>query len=359
MTEFLRPRIAAKLDAMAAQLEELLERSADPEEIAKRDQYAEMQRKIGPLQRTNAMYRNYQAVVKQIEDNQSLLAGGDELAALAKEELPELEARATLLGQEIVDHLISSESQGERNAIVEIRAGIGGDEAGLFARNLFEIYVHYAERRGWKLETISEARNDMGGYKEVVFSLTGQDVFRYMRFESGGHRVQRVPATESQGRIHTSAATVAVLPEAQEVEVKINDSDLEMQAIRASGPGGQNVNKVSSAVRLTHKPSGLTVVCQDERSQHKNKARALKLLRSRLYDLERQKVEGDRAAQRKDQVGTGDRNMRIRTYNFPQNRVTDHRIHENYSLQDIVEGRLERVVQALIDADRDRRIEEL
>ncbi|MEE9126988.1 MAG: peptide chain release factor 1 [Planctomycetota bacterium] len=359
MTEFLRPRIAAKLDAMAAELEELLERSADPQEIAKRDQYAEMQRKIGSLQRTVSMYRDYRAVVQQVEDNRSLLSSNDELAALAKEEWPELEARAEQLAKGIVDHLIASESQGDRNAIVEIRAGIGGDEAGLFARDLFDIYVRYAERRGWKLEIISEAKNDMGGYKEVVFSLSGQDVFRYMCFESGGHRVQRVPATESQGRIHTSVATVAVLPEAQEVEVEIKDSDIEMQAIRASGPGGQNVNKVSSAVRITHKPSGLAVLCQDERSQHKNKAKALKLLRSRLYDMERKKAEGDRAAQRRDQVGSGDRNMRIRTYNFPQNRLTDHRIHENFSLQNITEGRLERVVQALIDADRVRRIEQL
>jgi len=359
MTEFLRPRIAAKLDAMAAQLEELLERSADPNEIAKRENYTNMQRQIGTLQRTVAMYRDYQAVISQVEDNRSLLDGDAELAELAKEELPELEARGEQLAKDIVDHLIASESGGDRNAIVEIRAGTGGDEAGLFARDLFDIYQRFAERMGWKSEIISEARNDMGGFKEVVFSLSGQDVFRYMRFESGGHRVQRVPATESQGRIHTSAATVAVLPEAEEVDVEIKSSDLEMQAIRASGPGGQNVNKVSSAVRITHKPSGLVVVCQEERSQHKNKAKALKLLRSRLYDMEREKVEGDRAAQRKDQVGSGDRNMRIRTYNFPQNRLTDHRIHENYSLQDIGEGKLERVTQALIDADRERRIEEL
>ncbi|MHC4814169.1 MAG: peptide chain release factor 1 [Planctomycetota bacterium] len=361
MTEFLRPRIAAKLDAMAVHLEKLLERSADPDEIAKREQYAEMQREIGFLQRTVARYDSYKAVCGQIEDNRSLLEpGGDaELAALAEAELPELEARAKRLAEDIVDHLIASESQGDRNAIVEIRAGTGGDEAGLFARDLFEIYVRFAERMEWKLEIISEAKNDMGGYKEVVFSLTGQDVFRYMRFESGGHRVQRVPATESQGRIHTSAATVAVLPEAQEVEVEIKDSDLDIQAIRASGPGGQNVNKVSSAVRITHKPSGLAVLCQQERSQHKNKAMALKQLRSRLYDMEREKAEGDRAAQRRIQVGSGDRNMRIRTYNFPQNRLTDHRIHENFSLQTITEGRLEPVMQALIDADREQRIEDL
>lgn len=359
MTEFLRPRIAAKLDGMATRLEELLERSADPEQIARREQYADLQRQIGPLRRTVAKYRDYQALVRQIEDNRSLLGGDAELAELAEQELPELEARAAQLARDIVDHLIASESGGDRNAIVEIRAGTGGDEAGLFARDLFEIYERFAERMGWKLETISASRNDMGGYKEVVFSLSGEDVFRLMRFESGGHRVQRVPATESQGRIHTSAATVAVLPEAEEVEVQIKDADIEMQAIRSSGPGGQNVNKVSSAVRITHKPSGLVVVCQEERSQHKNKAKALRLLRSKLYEMELEKAEGDRAAQRKIQVGSGDRNMRIRTYNFPQNRLTDHRIHENFSLQDITEGKLEPVMQALMAADRERRIEEL
>ena len=361
MTEFLRPRIVAKLDAMAARLEELVQQSADPEVIARREQYAELQRDIGVLQRTVTRYDEYLTAVKQVEDNRSLLEpGGDkELAALAREELPELEARAEQLGKDIIDHLISSESQGDRNAIVEIRAGTGGDEAGLFARDLFEIYTRFAERLGWKLDVISEAKNDMGGYKEVVFSLSGEDVFRFMRFESGGHRVQRVPATESQGRIHTSAATVAVLPEAQEVEVELKDSDIEMQAIRASGPGGQNVNKVSSAVRITHKPSGLVVVCQEERSQYKNKTKAMKLLRARLYEKERERVEGDRAAQRRTQIGTGDRNARIRTYNFPQNRLTDHRIHQNFSLQEITEGKLEHVMEALIAADREQRIEDL
>ena len=242
---------------------------------------------------------------------------------------------------------------------MEIRAGIGGDEAALWARDLFDMYVHYCTEMGWKVELISEARSEMGGYKEVVFSVSGPDVFQYLRFESGGHRVQRVPATESQGRIHTSAATVAVLPEAEEVDVEVKSSDLEFQAVRASGPGGQNVNKVSSAVRLTHVPSGLVVFCQEERSQHKNKEKALKLLYSRLYDAEQQKLHDERAAHRRDQVGTGDRNMRIRTYNFPQSRVTDHRIGQNFSLDPVLQGKLLPVARALLAADREQRIEEL
>ncbi len=343
MTEYLAPRVAAKLDRMVARTEELVASIVDPEVLARPERVAALQRELGRLRLAVEPYREYRRLVAQIEEHRALLGpGGDsELAEIARAELPELEHKARALADDVVDRLLAEVSYGPRNAIMEIRAGTGGEEAALWARDLFDMYVRYCEAMGWKVELLAASRSDLDGFKEVVFSVSGTDVFRYLRFESGGHRVQRVPATESQGRVHTSAATVAVLPEAEEVEIEIKDGDLEFQAVRSSGPGGQNVNKVASAVRLTHVPSGMVVFCQEERSQHKNRQNAMKLLRSRLYEQQQQKAHAARAAQRKSQVGTGDRNMRIRTYNFPQNRVTDHRIHQNFALDHVVQGRLE------------------
>jgi peptide chain release factor 1 len=358
MTEYLRPRIAAKLDGMSARLAELIAKASDPERLTGDETFATVQKELGQLQGTVDRYEEFRRTVRQIEDNRELLED-PELADMAREEIPSLEAAAGSLVAQIIDGLLSEASQGDRNAIVEIRAGAGGDEAALFAGDLMQMYVHFAEKRGWKVELIDESPSEVGGYKEVIFSVSGADVFKFLRFESGGHRVQRVPATESQGRVHTSAATVAVLAEAEDVEVHVQESDLRIDTYRASGAGGQHVNKTDSAVRITHEPTGVVVQCQSERSQHKNKANAMKALKARLYDLEREKVEGDRSKLRKDMVGSGDRSARIRTYNFPQNRLTDHRIGQNFSLEQVVEGKLEPVFEALFAADREQRIEDL
>ncbi len=361
MNEFLRPKVRARLDALVARQRELQAKAADPAQLGRAEQIARVHKELGSLQRVVDRYERFLQLVTEIGAHRALLApGGDkELADLAAQELPELEAAAQREAEGLIDMLLAESGDGRRNAIVEIRAGTGGEEAALWARDLFQMYGRYAVRCGYEIEVLSESFAEMGGYKELVFGVSGEGVFAHFQFESGGHRVQRVPATETQGRIHTSAATVAVLPEAEEVEVEIKESELEFQATRAGGPGGQNVNKVSSAVRLTHLPTGLVVFCREERSQLKNRQRALKLLRARLLEQKRQAVANERAATRTQQIGSGDRSDRIRTYNFAQNRVTDHRINTNFSLEQILEGKLEPLVAALQAADRERRLEAL
>jgi peptide chain release factor 1 len=272
------------------------------------------------------------------------------MAALAKEELGALDPRIEELEQQLKVLLLPKDSADEKSAILEVRAGTGGEEAALFAGDLFRMYQRYADQHGWKVNIISSSESATGGYKEIIASVTGKGVFARLKFESGVHRVQRVPATEAQGRIHTSAATVAVLPEAEEVDIKVDEKDLRIDVFRASGPGGQSVNTTDSAVRITHLPTGVVVIQQDEKSQHKNKAKAMKVLRARLYDLERSKLDAERAENRRSQIGTGDRSQRIRTYNFPQGRVTDHRIgltlHQLYL---VLEGdALDELIDALI-----------
>ena len=306
-------------------------------------------------------------VQKLRDEQQSLTILAEDASAdadmreMAREELEELKATLPGAERDLALRLLPKDSADERPAMLEIRAGTGGDEAALFAGDLFRMYQRYAEERGWRVELISASPSDVGGYKEVVASVTGQGVFARLKFESGVHRVQRVPATESGGRIHTSAATVAVLPEPEDVDVHIDEKDLRIDVFRSSGPGGQSVNTTDSAVRITHLPSGLVVSQQDEKSQHKNKAKAMKVLRARLFELERDKVHRERADARKSMVGSGDRSERIRTYNFPQGRVTDHRINLTlHRLDEILEGPgLEEVVQALIAEDQAERLANL
>ena len=312
----------------------------------------------GGLDKLVHLLGQLESLEKRRSDAQALLSDS-EMAALAKEELVEIDSEVKRIDEEVVNSLIAEDDDERRKVIVEIRAGTGGDEASLFAADLYRMYEHFFDAQGWKHEVFDVARSDVGGFKEIVFSVEGDGAWRYLRFESGGHRVQRVPATEAQGRIHTSAATVAVLPEAEDVDIDINPEDLRIDTMRAGGAGGQHVNKTESAVRITHLPTGTVVVCMDEKSQHKNRARAMRVLRSRLFEAERARKDAERAALRKNQVGSGDRNARIRTYNFPQNRVTDHRANENYSLEQVLAGKLQPLVDAMIALDREERIRSL
>ncbi|WP_395664733.1 peptide chain release factor 1 [Methylocella sp.] len=315
--------------------------------------YVELSREFSALGEVVAAIRAYRAQTGEVEGLEAMLAEAGteaELRALAEDELAEARERLSALEQELRIALLPKDAADAKSAILEVRAGTGGDEAALFAGDLFRMYQRYADLKGWKVEIISANEGAAGGFKEIVAEIAGAGVFARLKFESGAHRVQRVPDTETQGRIHTSAATVAVLPEAQEVDVEINEADLKIDTMRAQGAGGQHVNKTESAIRITHVPTGTIVFVQDERSQHKNRARAMALLRSRIYDEQRQKLDAERAADRRSQVGSGDRSERIRTYNFPQGRVTDHRINLTlYKLDKVMAGEaLDEVVDALV-----------
>jgi peptide chain release factor 1 len=318
-----------------------------------RDTFVKLSREFSELQPVVAAIRSYQGVESEIADLGAILADAatdPEMRALAETEKPVLEARRETLAHKIRLALIPKDAMDERNVILEIRAGTGGDEASLFAGDLFRMYERFAAKMGWKVEIASASEGSMGGYKEIIAEVKGRGAFAKLKFESGVHRVQRVPDTEGSGRIHTSAATVAVLPEAEEVDMTINDGDLRIDTMRAGGAGGQHVNKTESAIRLTHLPTGIVVMMQEDRSQHRNRAKAMAVLRTRLYDHERQKLDSARAAARRGQVGTGDRSERIRTYNYPQARVSDHRINLTlYKLPQILEGEgLSEIIDALV-----------
>ena len=334
--------------------EELAHRMSTPDAAANADEYARMMRDYKELTPLIEEYRRYTDLQQQEADAKEMLAAESDLAfaAMVQQELCEIGRNLAQSEENLRLLLIPKDADDEKSVILEIRAGAGGEEAALFAHSLWRMYTMYAARRGWQCETISENPTELGGVKEIVFSVEGPDVYSRLKFESGVHRVQRVPETESMGRIHTSTVTVAVLPEAQEVDVEINPSDLQIDTFRSSGAGGQHVNKTESAIRITHIPTGTVVECQDERSQYKNKDRAMKILRSRILEAERRKQSEAIAGERRAQVGTGDRSERIRTYNYPQGRVTDHRIGLTlYRLEAILNGDLDELIDALITAD--------
>ena len=350
-----------KLEDVDRRYHELEAMLSDPAVQGNRKEFVRISREHAAMIEVVARYRDWKKLDAEEAELAALLDDADpEMREMANADLPSVRTRKAELEEVLKLLLIPRDPNDDRNVILEIRAGTGGDEAGLFAADLFRMYSRYAESRGWRVDVLSSSSTGLGGYKEIICSIDGEGAYSRLKFEGGVHRVQRVPATEAQGRIHTSAVTVAVMPEADEVEVEIDDKDLRIDVFRSSGPGGQSVNTTDSAVRVTHLPTGLVVSCQDEKSQHKNKAKALKVLRARLYEMERAARDAERAASRRSQVGSGDRSERIRTYNFPQGRVTDHRINLTlYKIERVMAGEaLDEIIEALIAEDQAARLAE-
>jgi peptide chain release factor 1 len=342
------------LEQKLRRFQELEKQLVDLAVLASPARLSAVAREHGSLAKLATKYRRFKELNAQIAEAREMADGSDrELRELAESELPALKEEREELWNELLDLTIGGVDANRTRCVLEIRAGTGGEEAGLFARDLYEMYRHYAEDKRWKVEVLDAHPTELGGFKEIILGLEGEGVFRQLQYESGGHRVQRVPETEAQGRIHTSAATVAVMAEPEDVEIELKPEDYREDVFHASGPGGQHVNKTASAIRLTHLETGIVVSIQDEKSQHKNRAKALRVLKTRLYDRKREEEEKKRADERKSKVGSGDRSQRIRTYNFPQNRITDHRINLTlYKLDSVIAGNLDPVIDALAERER-------
>jgi peptide chain release factor 1 len=342
------------LEQKLQRFEELEKQLVDPEVLANSARLSAAAREHGSLAKLVTKYRRFRELNAQINDANEMAKGSDpDMRELAEAELPELKQEREEYWNELLDMTIGGEDANRTRCVMEIRAGTGGDEAALFARDLYEMYKHYCEEKRWKVEILNMNPTELGGFKEISLGLEGEGVYRHLQYESGGHRVQRVPETEAKGRIHTSAATVAVMAEPEDVEITISPDDYRKDIFHASGPGGQHVNKTASAIRLTHYETGIVVSCQDEKSQHKNLAKALRVLKTRLYERMQEEAHAKRSSERKSKIGSGDRSQRIRTYNFPENRITDHRINLTlYKLDQIIGGNLEPVVEGLLEFER-------
>lgn len=350
-----------KLREFKQQYEEIEQQMSDPEVIADRKRFIKLNKDYKDLQPLVIAHDEYDELLSNIASAEEIIKNesDEEFVKMARDELQEFKEKKEKLDEEIKYLLIPKDPQDSKNAVMEIRAGTGGDEAGIFAGDLYRMYTKYIERKGWKIDVISLTEASQGGYKEIIFNVEGDDVYGILKYESGVHRVQRVPQTETQGRVHTSAATVAVLPEADEFDVELKESDIRKDTFCSSGPGGQSVNTTYSAIRLTHEPTGIVVTCQDEKSQIKNLAKAMKVLRSRIYEIEYQKYMDEIASKRKTMVSTGDRSAKIRTYNYPQGRVTDHRINLTlYNLQNIIDGDLDDVIDKLQTAENAEKLKD-
>ncbi len=349
------------MDELVKKFDEIATQISDPEVIANQDVWRKLMKEHSDLTPIIEKYQEYKGTLSEIEDALTMLDDhlDDDFKELVKEELAENKDNVERLEDELRFLLIPKDPNDDKNVIVEIRGGAGGDEAALFAADLFRMYSRYAERNHWKIDTMSLNESGIGGFKEAIFMIQGQGAYSKLKYESGVHRVQRIPTTESGGRIHTSTVTVAIMPEAEDVDIQIDPNDVRVDVFRSSGNGGQSVNTTDSAVRLTHVPTGLIISCQDEKSQHKNKDKAFKVLRARLYELEQSKQQAEMAAEKKSQVGTGDRSERIRTYNFPQGRVTDHRVNLTlHKLDHILDGDIEEFIQTLTTVDQTEKLQQ-